>query len=567
MKTSSPAADPEALEHLLAAADAEAASIEKLDSRAARRAKSPANPESGAGTLPWSCLRVTKGHNPRKKFDNRELDRLAATIRDQGLLQPIVVRPARDGSGTYVVTAGERRYRALGRLAERGEMDADCPVPVIIRHHAGREALLAALIENLQRSNLEPLEEAEAFALLCKDHGMDTAEIAETLGLTRRTVQLRLQLLRLVPPVQAALRSGEISFDVARVLAGAPPDEQHLALETYRAAPPEHQNAEAVRTSLRSRAIPFSRALFNPRLYSSHDGAIFDGGKAGKYFCDRQLFLRLQRDAVANLRNELAQKGQWVETVESARVPQGYQEVHDGSGPGALILLANGYDEVHVLPSVRRVEGADTATPARCEPPAAQQPPPPAEDTGQAPAAEESADEEPGEDEPAPAVPAPSRLGPFQDALATRPETALRVAVTAALARRGTCGLRFALPSGASRPRLGPRIARSLGSLAEALDLDDSPEALLDRLARPKAKLPDEVDIYRRLARLPDPTLRRIHAALVALATCSVSPRAPRSDQPAGPSRLVAQISKDLGVHSREPRPEQAEPEPGPRLP
>lgn len=561
MKTSSPAGDPGALEHLLAAAGAEAASIEKLDSRAPGRSGGPGKGESGGRTLPWSCLRIREGHNPRKRFDKRELDRLADTIRDRGLLQPIVVRPAGDGTGTYWVTAGERRYRALGRLIERGEVDADRPIPVLIRRHAGREALLAALIENLQRSNLEPLEEAEAFAQLCNDHGMDTGEIAETLGITRRTVQLRLQLLRLVPPARAALRSGEITFDVARVLAGAPPDEQHLELERYRAAPPEHQNAEAVRTSLRSRAIPFSRALFNPRLYCSHDGAVFDGGKAGKYFCDRPLFLRLQRDAVGNLRNELAQKGQWVEIIESARVPAGYREVQDGSGPGALILLANGYDEVHVLSSVRRVAGADPKPPEQQAPPADRETPPAPEGAQHEPAPEESSGPDPApQAKPAPAVPVLNRPDPLQDALATRPETALRVAVTAALARRGSCGLQLALPAGGSRPCLGPRIARSLRTLADALGLD-SPEALLERLARPKAKLPDEVDIYRRLARLPGPTLSRIHAALVALATCSASREAPHPSRSDGPSRLVALISRDLGLHAREPRPAEAEPQ------
>jgi len=489
--------------------------------------------------LPWSRLRVEDGHNPRSRFDAREIDYLAATIRDRGLLQPILVRSAGDGSGRYVVIAGERRYRAIGRLVERGVVSEDWSVPVVVRGCGRGEALVDALIENVQRSDLDPIDEAEAFAALRDEQGMSTAEIGRVLGLSRRTVQVRLQLLRLVGEVRAALRSGVISLDVARVLAGAPPEAQLEALRRYRQAPPERRSAEAVRAHLRARAIPFSYALFDPKVYTrGHQGPVFDGGTAGRYFTDRELFVRLQRDALATLRAELVDEHEWVELVDGYRLPEGYETVENG--PGAVILLKTGVFEVEVVRSVRRLE----------------------EGSGEASCGVGALVLEPtglgGSEDLEGSVPeglgasstgagrwrseSREQAAALQDAVASRPETALRLAITALLCPGGGCGLRLELaPALRRRPgvsELPSRVARALRTLAQALGLGDSGVGLVVSLSGRSGPRLVETEVYRRLARLPTQALERIHAALVAVALGGRG----------GGSPLLAQVAGDLGV-------------------
>ncbi|MGD2071841.1 MAG: ParB/RepB/Spo0J family partition protein, partial [Gemmatimonadota bacterium] len=318
-KTTKSSEDPGALGHLMAAARAEARNRDDAEARL--------DPGSGRGarTVPWNRIRVAEGHNPRRRIRTREIDALAATIRDRGLLQPLVVRA--DGDGGYVLVAGERRYRAIGRLVKWGESPEVRPVPVMVRDEDAPEALLDALIENCQRADLGPLDEADAFARLRDEHGMSTQQIADALGVSRRTVQIRLQLLQLAPEVREALDAGEIPVDVARVLAGAPHDLQCEALAWHREAPGEQRSAEALRAHLRARAIPFGRGLFDSRVYTrAHGGPVYDGGRAGKFYADPALFVRLQQAALIELRAGLGDEREWVEVVEADRLPPGYEE-------------------------------------------------------------------------------------------------------------------------------------------------------------------------------------------------------------------------------------------------
>jgi len=147
---------------------------------------------------------------PRKRFDEVKLEELAASIREHGVVEPILVR--RDGAG-YRIVAGERRWRAAQRAGLR-------EVPAILREASDREAFELALVENLQRADLNAIEEAEAFAVLSATHGLTQEQIAAQVGKDRSTVANALRLLKLPEEVRDAVRGGELDMGHARALLG-----------------------------------------------------------------------------------------------------------------------------------------------------------------------------------------------------------------------------------------------------------------------------------------------------------------------------------------------------------
>lgn len=148
---------------------------------------------------------------PRQYFDEARLEELAASIREQGVVQPLLVRPGRNGS--FVLVAGERRWRAAQRAGLR-------EVPVVIRSVSDRQAFEMALVENLQREDLNPIEEAEAYRRLLEEHGYTQEQLAERLGRDRSTLANSLRLLKAPEPLQQALISGALSPGHARALLG-----------------------------------------------------------------------------------------------------------------------------------------------------------------------------------------------------------------------------------------------------------------------------------------------------------------------------------------------------------
>jgi ParB family chromosome partitioning protein len=179
-----------------------------------------ANP-SGSVEIPISRVRPNP-HQPRQRIGQAELETLAASIVEHGVLQPILVTETIDG---YQLVAGERRLRA-SQLAglER--------IPAIIRQLADRDQLEIALVENLQREDLGPLEEAHAFRSLVNDFGMSQEDIAARVGRARSTIANTLRLLDLDQGVQAALVDGSISEGHARALGGLTPDQQARVVGT-----------------------------------------------------------------------------------------------------------------------------------------------------------------------------------------------------------------------------------------------------------------------------------------------------------------------------------------------
>jgi ParB family chromosome partitioning protein len=178
-------------------------------------------PEKVVRSLPLSRLKPNR-LQPRAEFDEAGLEELAASIRAQGIVQPIVVTQEDDGG--YLIVAGERRWRA----ARRAGLDE---VPVVVREIADeRELLEAALVENLQRSDLNPLEEAEAYRTLKERFDLSQEETALRVGKGRSTVANRLRLLRLPGEVQGLLRSDRLTAGQALPLVALESEEEIMRL-------------------------------------------------------------------------------------------------------------------------------------------------------------------------------------------------------------------------------------------------------------------------------------------------------------------------------------------------
>jgi ParB family chromosome partitioning protein len=163
-------------------------------------------------TLPVSSIRPGK-YQPRSHMDETALAELAASIRSQGLIQPIVVREI--GLGDYELIAGERRWRA-SQLA--GLTD----IPAVVRSVADQSALAMGLIENIQRQQLDPLEEAKGIKRLIEEFGLTHEGAAEALGRSRSAISNLLRLLALPAPLQTMLHEGQLEMGHARALLPLP---------------------------------------------------------------------------------------------------------------------------------------------------------------------------------------------------------------------------------------------------------------------------------------------------------------------------------------------------------
>lgn len=148
---------------------------------------------------------------PRSRFDDESLEELAASIVEVGVLQPVVV--SRDDDGGLHLIAGERRWRA----ARRAGLNT---IPAVVRGATGDTTLVEALVENVQRQDLTPLEEAHAYRQLLENSGMSQEQVAERVGKSRPAVSNTLRLLQLPGPVQSLIDSGALSAGHARALLG-----------------------------------------------------------------------------------------------------------------------------------------------------------------------------------------------------------------------------------------------------------------------------------------------------------------------------------------------------------
>lgn len=173
------------------------------------RAKNDAEKENDVRELPPSAIAMNP-YQPRVFFDHRSMEELTASIKQHGILQPLVVTPGESG---YRLIAGERRLRAAKMLNLK-------IVPVVVRKASELESLELALVENLQRQDLNPIEEAESYRQLIQEFGLTQADVAQKVGKSRSAVTNILRFLDLPGEMQKALADGNITEGHAKILAG-----------------------------------------------------------------------------------------------------------------------------------------------------------------------------------------------------------------------------------------------------------------------------------------------------------------------------------------------------------
>lgn len=259
--------------------------------------------------------------NPRKTFDPEKLDELAASIAAHGVLEPLLLRPRLDpkggDKGGYWIVFGERRWRAASLCVQAGKVDPDFHVPVVIRDMTDAEHLVIALVENGQREDVPPLEEAEGYAALQQldPAKWSAAEIARSVGKSPRHVQIRLSLLtRLDQTTLAGMKTGKITLAQAReLMLVSKADQQHLAKQIVRG---ESMTAEQVREDLLSDMIPAANALFDIEKSGLETYVDPDDKKKTRYVTDRAAFEKLQKAAIKDLAAKLGKEWKWVEVKE-----------------------------------------------------------------------------------------------------------------------------------------------------------------------------------------------------------------------------------------------------------
>jgi ParB family chromosome partitioning protein len=225
-------------------------------------------PEAAAATggtgpalrdVPVSSIRPNP-HQPRRHFDEESLSSLAASVRELGVLQPILVREA--GDGEYEIIAGERRWRAAKR--------AGLPtVPVVVRTADDLSSLEQAVVENLHRQDLNPLEEAAAYQQLIEDFSMTHDQLATRVGKSRATITNMLRLFQLPPAIQKLVAEGNLSAGHARALLGTP--DRAFQESLARKAVQDSLSVRAVEEAVRARGegeagAPEAVAARGPRL-------------------------------------------------------------------------------------------------------------------------------------------------------------------------------------------------------------------------------------------------------------------------------------------------------------
>jgi ParB family chromosome partitioning protein len=235
---------------------------------------------------------------PRKRFAEAELEELALSIRAHGVIQPLIVR-GRPGGG-YFLIAGERRWRASQRAGQHH-------VPVVVQEVTDREAFERALVENVQRADLNAIEEAEAYQRLVDDYQYTQEQIAQRVGKDRSTVTNSLRLLRLPPGVRGMVEEGRLSMGHARAL---------LALES-----PADIEATARQVVAQSLSVRATEALVRKR--QAGDGAEPAPRTKEKNASVRDLESRLTRSLGAQVQLQEDSRG------KGGRIEIRYQDLDD----------------------------------------------------------------------------------------------------------------------------------------------------------------------------------------------------------------------------------------------
>ena len=200
------------------------ADVAPVDQAPSRPVAAAASPARSAESYPIEKIRPNP-NQPRRDFDERELQDLAASIREKGVIQPLILRPHPVEPGQYEIVAGERRWRA----AQLAGVHA---LPALVRDLDDTEVLELAIIENIQRADLNPIEEAHGYRQLMDRFGHTQERLAEALGKSRSHIANLLRLLTLPEPVLEMVRAGKLTAGHARALVTASQPEA-LARRTH----------------------------------------------------------------------------------------------------------------------------------------------------------------------------------------------------------------------------------------------------------------------------------------------------------------------------------------------
>ena len=258
-------------------------------------------------TLPLSAL-TPSGLNPRRRFDESVIAELAVSILEHGLLQNLVVRPHPESEGLWQIVAGERRYRALQSLLESSTIPEDYLIPVTVREVSDFDLLLLATTENIQRQDMTPLEEADAFVKLM-ELGDDEDAIALRTGVSPSTVRLRLKLASgLCADARRALEANRLTLAQAQaLLLGS----KGLQKELLPRILESDTSPKDIKRMLTNDKIPVGRNLFPLEAYTAAKGSIttdlFQPEHPG-WFDNKELFIKLQNEAVEKRLEALREK-------------------------------------------------------------------------------------------------------------------------------------------------------------------------------------------------------------------------------------------------------------------
>jgi len=289
-------------------------------------------------TVSLSSLQPGRG-NPRTAMDRSGLEGLAASIRNDGLLQNLVVSPVKGKGEQYRIVSGERRYRALKLLEQRGELDADFAVPVEIRTSLSRDdSLRIATVENLQRQNLTPLEEAAALTKLVHK-GATLDDVAARTGLSQTTIKRRLALNGLCEAARAALAEGSISLSQAEAMTLGSDEVQRNVLEEIESG--REFTGDDIKAALLDDRPTVALAIFPLERYTGTITTDLFAEDETSYFDDGEQFLALQKEAVTQLVKHHEASAAWVEVTENYRIPDWqYRDAEESEQGGVLINLS-----------------------------------------------------------------------------------------------------------------------------------------------------------------------------------------------------------------------------------
>ena len=296
-------------------------------------------------TLKLNQIKASKD-NPRKDFDEKSLHGLAQSILTDGLLQNLIVASPTSKRAKHSIICGERRFRALNLLLERGDIDKDFPVLVEIKEGLSEEEILRmATVENVQRENLTPLEEAHAIQALIKD-GEKLDNIVSQTGLTTSTIRRRLMLLELSAEVTTALIEGNLSLAQAESFAIGSHEEQDRVISQVLNGWCE--SVDDIKDALIDDKPSVAIAIFDRSLYIGDYTADLLAEDKTTYFNDAEQFDELQRAAAEKLVDDYSQTHDWAELEEGYFSSWQYEKT-DTEGAGGVIvnIRPNGEVEIH----------------------------------------------------------------------------------------------------------------------------------------------------------------------------------------------------------------------------